>query len=190
MALLKNQFQPLKGKGLIALPYLKDPLFEQSICYICQNDQEGALGFVINKPTDMREKDLLEDQDLEIIGKFERPILNGGPVHLNRGFVLHNHGNKWKNTLKIKDELYITTSQEILAAIAAGEIIDNYFIALGYAAWKPGQLEEEVAKNDWLICDITPELLFHIPFEQRWAVAMHQIGIHNPLYLVDISGHA
>jgi len=188
---MKTQLNHLKGKGLVAMPHLQDPLFAQSICYLCQHDEEGTVGFLINKPVKMLEKDLLVDQGYKIDPEqFKQPLLSGGPMQTNRGFVVHTHGTKWNNTARIKKNLFVTNSQEILVAIAEKNLSDNYFMLLGYCAWEPGQREAEFAENDWLICDLNTELLFNVPFEQRWLLAMQSIGIQNPLYLTGLSGHA
>jgi putative transcriptional regulator len=188
---MAQTFESFKGKALIAMPHLKDPHFEQSVCYICQHDAEGALGFVINKPLHMLERDLLQDQHLEIpSSEFSRALISGGPLHTDRGFVIHSHPDQWHNTLAIGKNLFVTTSKEILRAIAEKEITDDYLIILGYAAWQPGQLENELCENDWLIGDIPKEFLFQVPVEQRWSLAMQHIGIQHPFHLSDLSGHA
>ena len=182
---------PLKGKALIAMPQLKDPYFSQSVCYICQHDHEGTLGFIINKPIEMLERDLLLDQRFDVDkNEFQQPLLNGGPMHTDRGFVIHTNLKPWKNTLHIDASHRVTTSQEILSAIAHHEMTQEYLILLGYASWEPGQLETELKDNYWLICELDPELLFTVPFTERWSLAIQRLGIHNLANLIHVEGHA
>jgi len=188
---MNTELKKLRGKILIAMPHLKDPLFQKSVCYICQQDEEGILGFILNKPMDMQEQHLLLDQGFDIDEKsFETSMLQGGPVHTDRGFVLHATEGKWKNTIKTSSKLFVTTSYEILEAIAKKKILEPYAICLGYAAWTPEQLKTELLENDWLVCDIDPKLLLSLTPEERWYVAMQQLGIQNPTYFVHEGGHA
>lgn len=186
------QFKNLKGRTLLAMPHLQDPLFERSVCLICQHNSEGTHGFIINKPIHASEKELLEDHHCKINSKkfSNNSLLTGGPMHNDRGFVIHNHGQSWRSTVKVNPSVFITTSNDILDAIAKGEVQKQYFIALGYAAWEPGQLEKEIKDNDWLIGDISPNLLFDTPYEDRWQLALTQLGIVNPAYLIHSEGHA
>lgn len=184
-------FESFKGKTLLAMPHLKDPLFEQAVCYICQHDAEGTLGFVINKPLHMLERDLLQDQHLKIEAReFSRPLLRGGPLHNDRGFVIHRDHGKWHNTLSIGKGLYVTTSQEILRAIANKETTEEYLIILGYSAWQPGQLENELRENDWLIGELPEGFLFNTPPEQSWLSGLHHLGVHDIVQLSTVGGHA
>lgn len=182
---------PLRGKALIAMPQLKDPFFEQAVCYVCQHDEEGTLGFIINKPVDMLEKDLLLDQHFSVDeARFQRPLLKGGPIHTDRGFVIHTDSGNWRNTLQISENCYVTTSQDILEAIVSGEFKKQYLIVLGYASWEPGQLETELMENTWLTSEPDLELLFTMPFEERWMSAIQRMGIQNIANLMSIEGHA
>lgn len=183
----------LQGKALIAMPTLTDEYFERSVCFICFHNEEGAVGLVTTQALEMTEKDLLIDQKFEVNenNDFDRPVFRGGPMHTDRGFILHRAGSDWRSTNHVIDDIFVTTSQDILEAIAKGEITDNYLISLGYAAWDAGQLEQEIADNSWLITDVDAALLFNTPYHRRWTVAMHQLGIHNLAQLCcSQEGHA
>ena len=116
-------------------------------------------------------------------------MLFGGPVNTQMGFVLHRDEGHWSSTLPVADGIFVTSSRDILDAIAKGQGPDEYLVALGYAGWAPGQLEEEMAQNAWLTCDADAELLFTLPFEQRWHAGIHKLGI-DPAFLASEAGHA
>ena len=181
---LTNQF-------LIAMPGLEDSGFKKSVVYICQHDHDGAMGLVINKTIENHLSDLLEhlsidDQDL----KQDQHVFCGGPVHPENGFIIHYPVGKWRTSLNINSQFGITTSKDILIAMANNEGPEKAFVALGYAGWEPGQLEEEIKKNCWLIVPAQPEIVFNTPVKQRWHKAFSLAGIRNPLHLSAYSGHA
>lgn len=164
---------------LIAMPSLADPNFSRTVTYLCQHDSEGALGIVINRPTDVRLGELLEHLKLTSANPTvtERPILLGGPVQRERGFVLHRDNRDWDASMHVADDIVLTTSKDILAAIAGDSGPDAYVVALGYAGWGPGQLEQEMAENAWLNGPASAEILFELPFEQRWQAAASLLGV-------------
>jgi putative transcriptional regulator len=181
----------LANSLLVAMPSLADGNFTQSVTLVCEHSDKGALGIVLNKPLDMKLGDVLAQMKLDPqqadIG--ERPVLRGGPVHTDRGFVLHRPGGEWDSTHKISDFVQVTTSRDILAAIARGEGPRDAFVALGYAGWEPGQLEREILDNAWLAVPMNEQLVYEVPFEQRWQAAWQLLGVHSSRVSL-VAGHA
>jgi putative transcriptional regulator len=176
---------------LIAMPSLSDPNFSQTVALICEHTEKGALGIVLNKPLNMRLSDVLSQMKLEPQTEYigAQPVLRGGPVHTDRGFVLHRPGGKWDHTHKVSDTIQVTTSRDVLAAMARGEGPSDAFIALGYANWDSGQLEREMRENAWLTVPVDARLVFDLPFEDRWAGAWRLLGI-QPERMSPVAGHA
>lgn len=176
---------------LIAMPNLEDPNFSRTVTYVCDHNEEGAMGVVINRPTDVSLADIVEHMGLK--GDEERlghiPIYQGGPVQVERGFVLHRPLGKWEATLPVTDEIGITMSRDIIEAIVADDAPADFLIALGYAGWGAGQLEAEMAANAWLNGPADPAILFEKPVEQRWALSAADLGVDLSLLSTDI-GHA
>jgi putative transcriptional regulator len=164
---------------LIAMPQLSDPNFAQTVALICEHTDKGALGIVLNKPLPMKLSDVLSQMKLEPstedIGA--QPVLRGGPVHTDRGFVLHRPGGQWDHTHKVSDTIQVTTSRDVLAAMAKGEGPSDAFIALGYAGWESGQLERELKDNAWASVPVDPRVVFELPFEERWTGAWRLLGV-------------
>lgn len=181
---LTNQF-------LIAMPTLDDPNFAQTVTLICEHSEEGAMGVVINRSTEVTLGDLLQHLDLEIAegSPQERTVFAGGPIQRERGFVLHPAGPQWEATTRISEEVALTTSRDILADLARGEGPERFLVALGYAGWEAGQLEEELAQNAWLSGPVDPEVIFEAAPEERWRAAAAQLGVDISL-LAPESGHA
>ena len=171
-AYLTNQF-------LIAMPNLVDPNFAQTVTLICEHNAQGALGIIINRPMRMRLADVFQQLDLHTHNKLlcEQAVLHGGPVQPDRGFVIHNGGATWESTLAISDALNVTTSRDVLSALANGTGPATACMALGYAGWDAGQLEAEVSQNSWLTAPANERILFDTPYEQRWAAAAQLLGI-------------
>ena len=181
---LTNQF-------LIAMPSLQDGGFEKSVVYICQHDRDGAMGLLINKTCDTQLSDLLEylsieDHDL----KQDQSVFFGGPVHPENGFVIHYPVGRWRTSLNVTNTVGVTTSKDILIAMANNEGPQHAFLALGYAGWEPGQLEEEIKDNLWLVTPAQSDIIFDTPITQRWQKAFSLTGIRNPLHLSSYGGHA
>lgn len=189
---MKTDIANYTHQCLIAMPAMADPRFAHAITYIVKHDEEGALGLVINKPLDISLKSLLDEvlkPEQPVSGEVERPVLFGGPVNTQMGFVLHRERGEWGNTLPIEDGIYVTTSKDILDAIASGLGPQSYLVALGYAGWTPGQLEQEMKENAWLTCPANPDLLFSVPLEQRWEAGIRSLGV-DPAFLASEAGHA
>jgi putative transcriptional regulator len=181
----------LTNQLLIAMPSLADPNFAQSITLICEHTEKGALGIVLNKPLPMKLSEVLSQMKLEPITEHigAQAVLRGGPVHADRGFVLHRPGGDWDSTHKVSELIQVTTSRDVLAAMARGEGPSDAFIALGYAGWDAGQLEKELLENAWLSMPANDQLVFGLPFDQRWAASWQMLGVD--LERVSLfSGHA
>lgn len=173
---LANQF-------LIAMPHLEDPWFNQTVTYLWRHSDEGALGIVINKPSNMRLADLLEELKISLeqrkgdIDFHSQRVMTGGPVERNKGFILHNSGREWEYTLPITPELSLTMSKDILADIALGDGPERYLVALGCAGWEAGQLEQEISDNVWLTVPAVPELIFSSDHSKKAEAAASILGI-------------
>jgi putative transcriptional regulator len=169
----------LTNQLLVAMPGMDDPAFAQTVTLICEHGEKGALGIVLNKPLGMRLSEVLTQMKLptnsDTVG--EKTVLRGGPVHQDRGFVLHRPGGSWESTHKISDSIQVTTSRDVLAAIARGEGPEDAFIALGYAQWDAGQLERELKENAWLTLPINENVMFDLPYEERWLAAWRSLGV-------------
>ncbi|UCC15387.1 MAG: YqgE/AlgH family protein [Gammaproteobacteria bacterium] len=181
---LTNQF-------LIAMPTMGDPNFDHTVTFICEHNDEGALGLVINRPSGMRLGDVFAQMSLEAPdpGLRESPVLHGGPVQPERGFVIHDRGGEWGSTLPVSNTVQVTTSRDVLESMAAGDGPENVLVALGYAGWGAGQLEGEMSANAWLTVPADREIIFSIPFEDRWRAAAALIGIDIDQISSDV-GHA
>ena len=174
------------------MPSLNDPNFNRSVTLICEHSpQNGAMGVVLNQPTSMNAQELLAQlniqTDCESLQKM--PVFAGGPVQPDRGFIVHDSAGTWSSSLAINDDLHITSSNDILESIAAGQGPDHSLIALGYAGWAPGQLEAEIAANSWLTVDYRSELVFDTPADKQWLEAGNLLGIDLNL-LSSNAGHA
>ena len=176
---------------LIAMPQLDDPNFFHTASYICEHNEEGAMGFIINRPLDLDLASALEQMNIRSENPLlsQTPVYYGGPVEVERGFVLHRPVSLWDSTLVVSEQIAITTSEDILASIASGEGPEQYLVVLGYAGWGPGQLEEELADNAWLSGPADPDIIFKTPFEQRWEKAALDLGIDLKCLSSD-TGHA
>ena len=176
---------------LIAMPNMVDPHFAKTLTFICEHNDQGALGVVINRPIDMNLQTLLEQISIPLESDTFKsiPVHFGGPVQTDRGFVLHMPVGRWQSTLAVGSEIGLTTSKDILQAVARGEGPKQILVTLGYAGWAPGQLEHELAQNAWLTVQARPEVIFGLPPEERVAAAMHLLGV-DYASLSEQAGHA
>jgi putative transcriptional regulator len=176
---------------LVAMPSLGDGTFSQTVALICEHSERGALGIVLNKPLGMTLGDVMAQMKLEAAdaGISEQPVLRGGPVHTDRGFVLHRPGGDWDSTHRISDAVQVTTSRDVLAAIARGDGPQDAFVALGYAGWEAGQLEREMLDNAWLSLPVDERIVFDLPFEDRWQAAWQLLGVDSSRVSL-VAGHA
>ncbi|MCC8996241.1 MAG: YqgE/AlgH family protein [Nitrosomonas sp.] len=177
---------------LMAMPTMKDSVFSKTLTYICEHNDRGAFGLVINRPTDLNLMGLFKQLGIpqldESINKLT-PILFGGPVQVDCGFVLHNPVGKWQSSLAVNKEIALTTSLDIMKAIANDEGPENTLIALGYAGWSPGQIELELSQNTWLTVPASHEVIFNLASEEKFTAAMQLLGIHDANLSHEI-GHA
>lgn len=181
----------LSNHFLIAMPTLEDPNFHHTTTYICEHNEDGALGVVINRPLDIQLGEILRHMDIttDIEAVRTQTVYMGGPVQSDRGFVLHEPVGNWEATLRVTDTIGITSSRDILVDIAAGRGPEHAIITLGYAGWGAGQLEQELAENTWLSGPASTRIVFETPTGERWLAAAALLGIDLNLLHSD-AGHA
>ena len=185
---LTNQF-------LIAMPGMADDTFAGTVVYLCEHTEKGALGLVINKPIDIKLKNLFEKVELRLdsVELGEQPVFFGGPVQTERGFVLHERlggeTSPFTSTLQIPGGLEMTTSKDVLEALAAGTGPRRLLVTLGYSGWGAGQLEDELGRNGWLNVDADPQVIFDTPIAERYQRALGLLGF-DPRMLSQEAGHA
>jgi putative transcriptional regulator len=195
----KSMALPVSGMNLanhflIAMPAMSDPIFGGTVVYVCEHNDKGVLGVVINKPTDMTMDVLFDRIDLKLSDSIQStvssaPIMFGGPVQDDRGFVLHSPGGRYSSSLAVTEEVAFTTSIDVLEAVANGDGPQRMLVSIGYAGWSPGQLEDEIASNGWLTVGADARVLFDLPIEERYTAAIKLLGI-DPLMLATEAGHA
>ena len=175
---------------LVAMPSLHDPNFQQSVVYVCEHNPGNALGIVINRPSNVVLGDIFKQLSITVDDPAlaQRPVFQGGPVQTDRGFVIHEPAGKWDSTLNLGG-LGVTTSRDVLAAVAHGTGPGKTFVALGYAGWGAGQLETELAANSWLSTHADQRIIFETPVSERWQAAARLIGVDIALLSGD-AGHA
>jgi putative transcriptional regulator len=188
---LTNQF-------LIAMPGMGDGTFAGTVVYLCEHNENGALGLVINKPIDIKLKSLFEKVELSLDREdlAETPVYFGGPVQTERGFVLHEplqgqqgDGGHYNSTLQIPGGLEMTTSKDVLEALSSGAGPKKILVTLGYSGWAAGQLEEEMSRNGWINVGAEPAIIFDTPVDQRYEKALSLLGIDSRM-LSQEAGHA
>ena len=186
----------LSGHFLIAMPAMTDPYFARSVTFICEHNQDGAMGVVINRTIDMKLDALFEQINLSLNNNSfaQNAVHFGGPVQIERGFVLHQPAGEWDSTIAIHNGTALTTSKDILEAVAAGHGPEKMLVTLGYAGWSAGQLEQELAQNAWL--SVKPgdavaqhRLIFDTPNEEKFTAAIGLLGIDLAM-LSEVAGHA
>jgi len=184
----------LANHFLIAMPSMDDPVFGGTVVYVCEHNDKGVLGVIVNKPTDMTMETLFERIDLKLADNIDEDVVNeailfGGPVQDDRGFVLHTPGERYSSSLTVTPEVAFTTSIDVLEAVAAGDGPARMLVSIGYAGWSPGQLEDELARNGWLTVGADAHVLFDLPVEERYTAAIKLLGI-DPVMLASEAGHA
>jgi len=181
----------LTGHFLIAMPMLEDPNFFHTVTYVCSHTEEGAMGIVINRPLEVQLSDVFEHMEITSthLNSNFLPIYQGGPVQPERGFVLHKPAGHWEAMMRLGEGIGVTTSRDIIEALAVGAGPEQILIALGYAGWGSGQLEQEMAENAWLSTPADDAIIFETPTEQRWQAAASQLGIDLNL-LSTQAGHS
>ncbi|WP_022940211.1 YqgE/AlgH family protein [Psychromonas hadalis] len=182
----------LKDHFLIAMPALTDPYFKQSVVYLCEHDEEGAMGFIINFPVKLTLQELLSN--VESIKHQPEPPLEdavflGGPLELERGFVLHSPLADNSQSTELNEHLMMSNSNAVLSTLGTDDAPEKYIVALGYASWSSGQLEQEMNDNHWLTIESENDIIFNTPAEKRWSASLQRLGI-SPEQLTTTTGHA
>jgi putative transcriptional regulator len=183
-------YSNLTNHFLIAMPGMVDPFFAKTVTFLCQHSAEGALGIIVNRPSDLTLGDIMQQMNIEVHerGVGNQPVYFGGPVQPERGFVLHEARGRWDSTLQVSDGIALTTSRDILEAIGQGMGPRKILVALGYAGWGKGQLEREMVENSWLNAPADKSILFEYPSSQRWKAAAESMGVDISL-LTAQAGH-
>lgn len=184
--------QSLENHLLIAMPSMEDSYFSRSVVYICEHNESGAMGIVINQPVGMTLKEVIEHSEIETSvddDKAEQIVLAGGPVNQDRGFIIHSTQPGWSSSLELTPEIMVTTSRDILTVIGNEHAPEKNLIALGYAGWSAGQLEDELQNNAWLTVEADLDIIFDTPIHRKWEVAVHKLGINTWQLGPDV-GHA
>jgi len=181
----------LSHQFLIAMPSMVDSAFHKALIYICEHNEHGALGLVVNRPISLALGNLFEQIRIPLSQPEIKniPVHFGGPVQTDRGFVLHDPIGNWQSTLTINNKIGLTTSKDILEAVAEGRGPRNLLVTLGYAGWEPGQLEHELTQNAWLNTEASEHIMFELPAEERFYAAMSLMGVDYAT-LSDEVGHA
>ncbi|MDR3441664.1 MAG: YqgE/AlgH family protein [Legionella sp.] len=164
---------------LIAMPSLNDPNFEKTVIYVCEHREEGAVGLIINRPMQFSLSIVFEQLEIEPIRVEQNsmPLMFGGPVQPERGFVVHKDLGEWRSSLFLQEEVTVTTSNDIIRAIAVDKGPKDVLVALGYTGWVEHQLEKEIMDNMWLVCPYNSEIIYDVPFKERWEYAGLTLGI-------------
>lgn len=181
----------LNNQLLIAMPGLRDPNFSRAVALVCQHGEDGAMGILINRLSEYSLGEVLAQMDMhtELTDVLDAPVLIGGPVQPERGFVLHTGPASWESSFRVAEDINLTTSRDILLAIAAGSGPRHALVALGYAGWGAGQLEQELTDNHWLTAPVADRVLFETPLDERWRAAAGLVGV-DLLQLASYAGHA
>lgn len=171
----------LKNHFLIAMPKLDDGLFKKSVVYICEHSVEGAMGIIVNKPImDLTVETILTRLDITLLRQcpeFEQPVFSGGPLADEQGFILHTPQENFSSSIRISDQIMVTTSLNLLRSIGSNEQPSHLLLSLGYAGWQERQLDQEIMNNDWLVIEADPQIIFDEPIENRWQSAAKKLGI-------------
>lgn len=192
-----NKFNALTSNLLIAMPNLKDNYFAESVILICDHDETGAMGLIINRPLDIKVSDVLQEMKIKNDDPSLRkmPMLSGGPLETEKGFILHYMDDcvtsrDWDTSMIINENLAVTTSDDIIFAIAKGVSPSPFVVTLGYCEWESGQLEDELINNDWLLAPADLDIIFNVPHMQKWRECTYTIGIDEISNLATYTGHA
>ncbi len=188
---MNQQTASLVDKCLIATPAIKDPIFASSLVYMCEHNQNGSMGLVVNHETSQVLDDIFRQLNIECDDELIRnqPVYIGGPVQLEQGFVLHGGAGSWQNSVEVSNGIHLTSSLDILQAIARGKGPEDYLVILGFSGWASGQLESELQQNSWLTSACNADLLFHEKPEDKWQVAFDSLGF-DINSLSPVSGNA
>ncbi|MDV7106291.1 YqgE/AlgH family protein [Vibrio sp. TH_r3] len=180
---------------LVAMPGLTDGPFERSVIYICEHNKEGAMGIIVNAPINLTIGGMLDKVDVDSVHprvhkeSLQATVLSGGPVSEDRGFILHEPKDSYQSSIQMTEHISVTTSKDILSVLGTEAEPKHYIVALGYAGWTAGQLENELAENSWLTVEADPEVIYQTPIEERWQAAVKMLGV-EPSQLSINAGHA
>ncbi len=180
----------LTNHFLIALPAMDDPFFANSVIYVCEHTEEGALGVIINKPSPIT-MDMIfavTDRNIPLRMQHER-VMMGGPVQVDRGYVVHTPIGNWQSSLTVTDQIALTSSRDVIENLSDPGAVDKALVSIGYSSWYKGQLERELADNVWLTVPADEHILFDVPYEQRYEAVFEKLGF-TPADLVAGAGHA
>lgn len=185
----------LTNHFLVAMPSLADTFFDRSVIYVCEHNEDGAMGIVINAPINITIGKMLEQISVDPVHpqlhkqSLEQTVYNGGPVAEDRGFILHNPKDRYQSSIEMTAQLSLTTSKDILTVLGTEAEPKQYLVALGYSGWEAGQLESELVENSWLTLEADPSIIFDTPINERWQAAVNQLGI-DVAQLSSQAGHA
>jgi len=188
---MSEEYSSLVNKCLIATPAIKDPLFASSLVYMCEHNEDGSMGLVINHPTTQNLEEIFEQLKIKCDDEniLKQPVYLGGPVQLEQGFVLHTSAGNWQKNIEISAGIYLTSSMDILESIAVGKGPSEYLVILGFSGWASGQLESELQENSWLTSSAGTDLLFHENSDDKWQMAFDTLGF-DISSLSPVSGNA
>ncbi len=187
-----NKLPSLEHNFLVAMPSLENSWFEKTVIYMVEDNEHGSMGLVVNLPNKITVNELLEHFSFdtpEKAGFLKDPVLIGGPVDLERGFILHKGDGQWKTSLPLPDHLNMTVSEDLLKEMSINLPPKHFLVCLGFSGWEPGQLAQEIQENSWLTIPYNESLLFETPIENRWEVALGTLGI-SPEFLSAEAGNA
>ncbi len=178
--MLDHNSDSLVNQYLLATPSIQDPLFASSLVYICDHSEQGCMGLVINHTAEQSLGSILKQLDINTDHQtiLDTPVFIGGPVKLEQGFVLHSGPDIWEKTLKIKNDIFLTSSKDILEAIAVLEGPSNFMVILGFSGWSAGQLEDELQSNSWLTAAANTETTFNTDIDKKWQLAFDTLGFN------------
>ena len=188
---MEQQTASLVDRCLIATPAIKDPIFASSLIYMCEHNESGSMGLVINHETSQILDDVFQQLDIQCEDDTikNQPVYVGGPVQLEQGFVLHSNAGHWQNSVEVSNGIHLTSSLDILQAVANGKGPQDYLVIMGFSGWASGQLESELQQNSWLTASCDADLLFHQKSEDKWQVAFDTLGFDINM-LSPVSGNA
>ncbi len=187
-----SQHDSLAHHFLVAMPSLDGTWFERSVIYLLEDGPDGAMGLVINKPAPYSVREMLENLDIPVLHndpKLDLPVHEGGPVDPEHGFVLHQPAGSWRSSMLMPDDVAMTASLDLLEAMGRGQFPERMIMTLGYAGWEPDQLQQELAENSWLTVPYSRTILFDLPDEDKWSMALSHLGV-SPEFLSREAGHA
>ncbi|SIN73242.1 putative transcriptional regulator [Sulfurivirga caldicuralii] len=187
-----NHADSLAHHFLLAMPSLDGTYFERALIYVIEDTPEGSMGLVVNRPIQPSVRDMLDGLEIPILKddpRLDTPVYEGGPVDPEHGFVIHRPQGNWKSSILMPDNVAMTVSLDLLRAMGEGQFPDQFIMALGYTGWEAGQLQQELSENSWLTLPYSATLMFDIPDDAKWEMALSTLGV-SPEFLSTEAGHA